>query len=827
MPEVRPPYRCALPFGPPRFIAETNTFVTEAPFPTDDMTQEIPLVPGRGLSTRSATDMRLAFLQKQGLTLDAIAQSQLDISSIQHNIESYIGSTEIPMGIVGPIAFNHTNSTEFVYAPIGTLEGALVASMNRGAKVVSRSGGFQATVEWQKMVRTPMLLLKDAAFARPICDWIERNFIDIKKTAEAYSNHAQLLKIDAQILEHCVHLHFVYTTGDASGQNMTTTCTWHGLLFLVDQLREHLPQCDFEFIIEGNGASDKKVSTHNIDAGRGVRVTAHCDIPRQVIHEVLRTTPERMLAFIRPSQDYAKKMGMVTFNVNVANAIAGIFVATGQDLASIHESSSALMDMQPLGSEIYPEGIRLSLTLPNLVVGTVGGGTHVSKQAEALKIMDCLGSGKIERFAKLIAGFSLALEVSTYAAIMSGEFAKAHEKLGRNKPVSWLLKSEITPEFLQPHLKDWLGHQFIQSLSWKGDSQLENGIITNITGKISNKLIGFLPATLTLADSSDGHPSQERLLIKSKALDTEVIKGLHLIAASIDTGLADLIKVHQQQLEYAGCHLKEPAIYQHLSRQGFVAMPKHYANIINADREIHLILQEWISPAHIALQNSENEPDSWTQEQIQLCLSSIDVAHRMLESLPAAKPDLLKPFEPWKALNLYGKLMDILIEECAEADQITQLQMVKEAMLNFESDYRDVLWPRVPIHNDFNPRNTLVRSSGMPCIYDWELSMIDLPQRDYIEFLSFVLPEDFDRDTLMNHLREHYQQIVQRKGPGHHLTFGDYLSAAEIAVKTYICCRVSFYEVSGIVAKYDFSQRILSVSLRMLQVLELALETAH
>lgn len=791
------------------------------------MTQELPIVPGRGLSTQSATEMRLSFLKAQGLSLDNITQSQLDLPSIQHNIESYIGSTEIPLGIVGPIAFHDNNQTEFVYAPMGTLEGALVASMNRGAKVVSRSGGFKAQVEWQKMVRTPMLLLKDAQYAQPICQWIQTHFQEIKKTAEAYSNHAQLLEINAQILEHCIHLHFVYTTGDASGQNMTTTCTWHGLLFLVDQLREHLPDCEFEFIIEGNGASDKKVSQHNIDAGRGIRVTAQCDIPRQVIHEVLRTTPERMLEFVRPSQAYAKKMGMTTFNVNVANAIAGIFVATGQDLASIHESSSAIMDMQPLGSEIYPDGIRLTLTLPNLVVGTVGGGTHVSKQAEALGLMGCLGSGKVNRFAKLIAGFSLALEVSTYAAIMSGEFAKAHEKLGRNKPVSWLLKSEITPEFLQPHLKDWLGHQFIQSLSWKSDSQLENGIITNITGKISNKLMGFLPITLMLNDTTTGAPKQEKFLIKSKALDTEVIKGLHLIAASIDTSLSDLIKTHQQQLEFARCHLKEPTIYQHLSRQGFVAMPKHYGNIIKPDREIYLILQEWVIPSQIALQNSENEPQQWTDEWIQLCLSSMDVAHRMLETLPTAKPDLLQPFEPWKALNLYGKLMDILIEECAEAEQIQQLQGVKEAMLNFESDHRDVAWPRVPIHNDFNPRNTLIRSSGIPCIYDWELSVVDFPQRDIIEFLSFVLPEDFDRDTLVHYLRAHYQQIVDRKGPGHELHFSDYLAAAEMAVKTYICCRVSFYEVSGIVAKYDFSKRILTVSLRMLQMLEMALETAH
>lgn len=791
------------------------------------MSQELPIVPGRGLSTRTATEMRLAFLQKQGLSLDAIGQSQLDISAIQHNIESYIGSTEIPLGIVGPIVFHNNKRPELVYAPIGTLEGALVASMNRGAKVISRSGGFQARVEWQKMVRTPMLLLRDASFAQPICDWVKQHFLAIKNVAEAYSNHAKLIAINTHVLEHCLHLHFIYTTGDASGQNMTTTCTWHGLLFLVDEVRAVFPGCEFEFIIEGNGASDKKISTQNIEQGRGIRVTAHCDIPRQVIYEVLRTTPERMLEFIKPSQDYAKQMGMMSFNVNVANAIAGIFVATGQDLASIHESSSAFMDIQPTGNVVYPDGVRITLTLPNLVIGTVGGGTHLQKQAEALALMGCLGSGKVQRFAQLIAGFSLALEVSTYSAIMSGEFAKAHEKLGRNKPVAWLLKSEITPEFIQPHLKDYLGEQIIQSLSWKGDAHLENGVITNITGKISGKIIGFLPTTLLLTNGNQENHTHGRLLIKSKALDTEVIKGLHLIAASIDTRLSDLIKEHQNQLEYNGCHLKEPAIYRHLQLEGFVAMPKHYGNIVHTEREIHLILQEWITPNQMALQNSEDHPELWNDEWIQLCLSSIDVAHRMLETLPGENPDLLHAFEPWKALNLYGKLMDLLIEECAETEQINQLQRVKEAMLNFESDHALLKWPRGPIHNDFNPRNTLIRSNGVPCIYDWELSMIDFPQRDVVEFLSFIMPYDFDQQLLITHLHTHYLSIQKRKGPGHQLPFNEYLRATEMAVKTYICCRVSFYEVSGIVAKYDFSKRILAVALRMLDVLELALETAH
>lgn len=785
------------------------------------MTTEFPIVPGRGLTTRTATDLRQNFLQGQGLSFDAIADSQLDIKSIQNNIESYIGSVEIPVGVVGPIAFNNGGKTELVYGAVGTLEGALVASMNRGAKVICKSQGFTAQVAWQRMVRSPMLLLDDERSAAPIMAWIDQHFIDIKKNAEEYSNHAKLLAIQTDVMDSMVNLKFIYETGDASGQNMTTTCTWHALLYIAEQLRNEHPEHIFEFIIEGNAASDKKVSTHNIETGRGIRVSAQCDIPRQVIQEVLRTTPETMLKFFKPSVKYADRIGMVSFNVNVANAIAAIFVATGQDLASIHESSSAFLNMEAIGSEIYPDGVRISLVLPNLVIGTVGGGTHVLKQSEALEMMGCLGSGKVERFAKLIAGYALGLEISTYSAIMSGEFAKAHEKLGRNKPVSWLLKSEITPEFVTVMVPNLLGNTTIESIKFQEDSTLENGIITNITGKISNKLIGFLPFNLHLENGRN-----EKLLIKSKALDTEVIKGLHLISASIDTQLADLIKQYQSHLEYAKCHLKETIIYEHLQQSGFVAMPKYYGKFINTPREIHLLAQEWVTDDQIAIKNSENEPELWTDERIQNTLSSINSAHKLLESLGEKSLLSLSEFQPLKSLNLYGKLMDILIEECAESHQIFELQAIKEDLLTFESDDSDIRWPKSPIHNDFNPRNILIRSNDMPCIYDWELSMIDYPQRDIIEFLSFVLPENFAAQTLLVYFKEHYNGIVKRKGPGSDLIFVEYLKAAEMALKTYICCRVSFYEVSGIIAKYDFSKRILAVALRMHQVVAAEIQMA-
>jgi hydroxymethylglutaryl-CoA reductase (NADPH) len=159
--------------------------------------------------------------------------------------------------------------------------------------------------------------------------------------------------------------------------------------------------------------------------------------------------------------------------------------------------------------------------------------------------------------------------------------------------------------------------------------------------------------------------------------------------------------------------------------------------------------------------------------------------------------------------------MDILIHECSEQRDKKALTDIKESLPNLASEGISLSYQKTLIHNDFNPRNVMVRRGGVPCIYDWELAVVDFPQRDILEFLSFVLPEDFREEELWIHLNGHFEFLkLQIKDPA--FSWNTYLAACVIALKTYICCRVSFYEVSGIVAKYDFSQRILRVSLKML-----------
>ena len=219
------------------------------------MTNSLPIVPGRGLVTLTSTKMRLEFLKDNDLSYESLAHSSLDIAQLQSNIESYIGTIEIPLGIVGPLLFNATTQPELVYCAAGTLEGALVASMNRGAKVLSLSGGFSSKVLWQKMCRAPLFIFDNEKDATLFSSFVESIFEEIKTVTQEYSNHAQLQKIEIIQQDQHVHTKFYYNTGDASGQNMTTTCTWHAMLFIVEEFKHKANIIPLEFLIEGNGLS--------------------------------------------------------------------------------------------------------------------------------------------------------------------------------------------------------------------------------------------------------------------------------------------------------------------------------------------------------------------------------------------------------------------------------------------------------------------------------------------------------------------------------------------------------------------------------------------
>lgn len=773
--------------------------------------EDYPIVPGRGLNTRDATEMRHKYLEHIGISVKALAETKLDYELIRNKIESFIGSVEIPVGIVGPLLFRNGDKEELVYTAAAALEGALIASMNRGAKAISLSGGFSAAFIHQKMIRSPLFIFSNLQESIVFKNWVETQFEQIKHKVEHYSNHAKLQSIATFVTGKGVHLKFTYTTGDASGQNMTTTCTWHGLLWISKAFEEATGIAPEHFVIEGNGASDKKVSAFSMMHGRGVHVVAECELDEDVIAKVLRTTSTDFIRNYSQSRVLSQLDGMVGYNINVANAVAAIFAATGQDLACIHESATGILNI-----EKTERGLYCSLNLPTLVIGTVGGGTHLSKQQEALQIMQCDGAGKLKRFAELLAGFALALELSTFAAIVGGHFAKAHEKLGRNKPVNWLTKSDLTAAFVSKCLNGTLENHELVTVGFPEEKLIENGIIISLTSRINRKITGFVPLELELKNKTGAHEiTHKRMLLKSKPLDSEVIKGLHLMAASIDPQLADLLSEYQEVTEYTGCHRKEILLYEQLRKTAPQYLPAFYGTMTDEIREVYLLLIERLDYDNLQLINSENEPEKWTEEHIRNAIRAISEIHaQFTETIPAAFAADVKPFEPWKAKPLYHKFAQIIDKEYEDYEWHALTKRMYTLIEELEQDYAQLRVPKTVVHNDFNPRNVCVRSTGEICIYDWELAVQDVPHRDIVEFLCFALPDDFDKTVCEKHLRYHHS--LQQNN----IAWNDWKAAYVYALKEFLVTRVSFYLTGRILMDYKFAVRIFRNAFRMMEILE-------
>jgi hydroxymethylglutaryl-CoA reductase len=220
---------------------------------------------------------------------------------------------------------------------MATTEGALVASATRGAKAISRSGGCTTKVLSQQMLRAPLFIFSDMKGALMFTNWVRDHVPEIRAEALKVSQHADLLSVEPFLIGRMVHVRFLYETGDAAGQNMTTATTWRACRWLMEQMTQ-FDEIMFEnFIIEANMSGDKKVNYLSFISGRGTRVTAECHIEREVLRKVLKVTPEQLALCNAGFMAGSVQVGMIGYNINVANVIAAIFTATGQDIACVHE----------------------------------------------------------------------------------------------------------------------------------------------------------------------------------------------------------------------------------------------------------------------------------------------------------------------------------------------------------------------------------------------------------------------------------------------------------------------------------------------------------
>lgn len=336
------------------------------------------------------------------------------------NIENLIGVSEIPLGIAGPVAIVHQSAkTSRHYIPLATTEGALVASVSRGAKAISESGGIHIEVNNVGVTRAPIFKTRGISHCVQVKKWLGENFRRLAMLCESTSSHLKLLKIESNFTGRNLFIRFSFNSEDAMGMNMATIATQKAIQFIE---QETGAKC---ISIAGNFDVDKKPAWLNFISGRGKRVWAEAAIKKEIVSQVLKTTPEKIADLVYRKVLVGSAMaGSLGFNAHYANIIAAIFAATGQDLGQVVEGSLGITSAEVLGSgDLY-----FSIHLPSLMVGIVGGGTNLPTQKESLNIT---GAKSVLEFAEVVAAAVLAGELSLLASQAEGSLVKAHIRLGR------------------------------------------------------------------------------------------------------------------------------------------------------------------------------------------------------------------------------------------------------------------------------------------------------------------------------------------------------------------------------------------------------------
>lgn len=348
-----------------------------------------------------------------------------ELPAYQGNIENAIGLLRLPIGIAGPLRVNGLSAQGDYAIPLATTEAALVASYHRGCRAITEADGCSALVLSESVNRAPGFVFASAVEACHFVVWTTHQFEHFQELAATSTNHGKLIDLVPVVEGNHVYLDFEFTTGDASGQNMVTMATQ----VIYDWILEHTKVAILRSYIESNLSGDKKASARSFTQSRGKKVTAEVTIPAKLVKKILRSEPQAMVDYWRMSAIGGVLSGTMGVHGHFANGLTALYLATGQDAACVAESSTGVTRF-----ETTEQGdLYATVTLPGIMVGTVGGGTGLPSQAACLELMGLRGSGNAYALAEVCAGLLLAGELSIIAALAAGHFTRAHRKLARER----------------------------------------------------------------------------------------------------------------------------------------------------------------------------------------------------------------------------------------------------------------------------------------------------------------------------------------------------------------------------------------------------------
>ena len=385
-----------------------------------DLEKELPPI--------DAIRVRRAFIEREtGTTLENLGIFSIDIDRVvKRNCENMIGTVQVPVGIAGPVLVDGEYANGSHYLPLATTEGALVASVNRGCSAITQAGGAQVRILHDGMTRAPVFATDNVVHARQVADWVAIHHDELRAAAESTTSHGRMTGVTTYIAGTSVFVRIEFDTKDAMGMNMVTIASAKVAELIAQGTGARL------IALSGNMCTDKKPAAINGIMGRGRSVVAGIALSHDNISQILKTDAKSLIEVnYRKNLVGSARAGSMGFNAHAANIVAAMFIACGQDAAHAIDGSTCITTV-----DLTDSGVYVSVTLPSLPVGTVGGGTGLETQQECLRIIGVAGGGNppgtnARKLAEIIGAAVLAGEISLLGALAAQHLARAHQQLGR------------------------------------------------------------------------------------------------------------------------------------------------------------------------------------------------------------------------------------------------------------------------------------------------------------------------------------------------------------------------------------------------------------
>ena len=374
--------------------------------------------------TRESVGRRLELCQQTaGTALPHLAGRPVAPAEARGKVENLVGFAQVPVGIAGPLRVDTRGGEREVYVPFATTEGAMVASYARGMKLLTAAGTARARVVFEGLSQHPMLVYADAAAAMRARATVPELRAELEELTAGITSHGRLVAVEPELVGRRLVLRLVFTTADALGINMAARAAE-----LCSERVARRTGAERRYV-HGEDV-EKRANARALHEGRGRSVVCDARVPRRLLAEHLRVTPEELAAIHHSYQIGFARLGTHNGLVQAANGLAAVFLACGQDVAYVTESATGLLELAPTAEgDLYA-----SAHLPSILVGTVGGGAGQGTAKECLALLGVQGEGGANLFAELLAATVLAGDLSLLAAFCTHEFVAAHERLGRNRP---------------------------------------------------------------------------------------------------------------------------------------------------------------------------------------------------------------------------------------------------------------------------------------------------------------------------------------------------------------------------------------------------------